>query len=227
MALLRRRPLRKGVGAARIGFAASGRIGGRLRPPSCRHPAAHRRSAANGRWDRQPHERSDYRCRDPPRQPSHRPGNHVGPIHRHPGRERQRLAQRLEVAGQQRVEQPSRCQQERRKQGTDELDVLPAVSLDGNDGFGYTPRVRILALEWDDDTVEHLAKHGVHPEEAAQACRGRPYVLRTRGGRYLVLGQSGSGRYLTVIVESLGGGNAKIVTARDMTEHERRAYLRR
>ena len=84
--------------------------------------------------------------------------------------------------------------------------------------------MRITSLLWDDDTVEHLAQHGVSPEEAEQACRIRPYTLRTRGGRYLVLGHTDAGRYLTVIVAPLGGGQAKIITAREMTLLERRRY---
>lgn len=87
--------------------------------------------------------------------------------------------------------------------------------------------MRTLILIWDEDTVDHLAEHGVSPEEAQEVCRRSPYVLRTRGGRYIVLGQTASGRYLTIVVAPRSGGYATLVTARGMTDAERRRYLRR
>jgi len=87
--------------------------------------------------------------------------------------------------------------------------------------------VKRLELVWDDETTEHLVEHGVEPQEAAEVCYRHPYVLRTRHSRYLVLGQSSAGRYLTVIVEPLGRGQARLITARPMTEHERRRYQQR
>ena len=87
--------------------------------------------------------------------------------------------------------------------------------------------MRRVQICWDDETAEHLARHGVAPEEAEEICGLRPYILRTRQGRYLVLGYTGAGRYLTVILESLGGGRMKIITARAMTPPERRRYLER
>ena len=87
--------------------------------------------------------------------------------------------------------------------------------------------MRITRLVWADETVEHLSRHGVSPQEAEEASRLQPYVLRTRAGRYLALGQTIGGRYVTVIIAPLGGGRAKVITARPMTESERRQYLRR
>lgn len=87
--------------------------------------------------------------------------------------------------------------------------------------------MRTFELVWDDDTVEHLARHGVDVEEAEEACRSRPHVLRARYGRYLVLGQTEAGRYLTVIVAPLSRGRATLITARDMDTSERRRYLSR
>lgn len=87
--------------------------------------------------------------------------------------------------------------------------------------------MRILKLVWDEDTIEHVSQHGVHPQEAEEVCRMRPLVLRTRQGRYLVLGQTAAGRYLTVIVTPQGGGQAKLITARIMTDAERQRYHER
>ncbi len=87
--------------------------------------------------------------------------------------------------------------------------------------------MRIDQFEWDDETIEHLAAHDVAPEEAEEACRLHPYVLRARQGRYIVLGPTGSGRYLTVILVLRGSGWVKVITARAMTQQEHRRYEQR
>ena len=87
--------------------------------------------------------------------------------------------------------------------------------------------MRITSLVWDDDTVDHIARHGVSPDEAEAVCRRRPVALRARYGRYLLLGQTEAGRYLTLVVTPLGDARGKLITARMMTDVERRFYLRR
>ena len=52
-------------------------------------------------------------------------------------------------------------------------------------------------------------------------------ALRAKYGRYLILGQTEAGRYLTLVVAPLGGARGKLITARTMTDVERRFYLRR
>ena len=93
--------------------------------------------------------------------------------------------------------------------------------------LGYNCPVRISRLLWDDDTIEHIAQHSVRPEEIEQTCQAHPYVLRTHGGRYIVLGRSDAGRYLTVILAPHGRDAWKPITARPMDEAERRRYERR
>lgn len=82
-------------------------------------------------------------------------------------------------------------------------------------------------LQWDDDNVEHIARHGVSPEEAEQACRLRPKVRRGRCGRYLVLGRTRAGRYLLLVLTYLGSGEGRVITARDMDSRERALYRRK
>ena len=82
--------------------------------------------------------------------------------------------------------------------------------------------MRIARLEWDETNIEHLARHGVNPEEAEEACYYRPYILKGRHGAYLLFGQSDDGRYLFVVVRYKGNGVARVITARDMTDAERR-----
>ncbi len=76
--------------------------------------------------------------------------------------------------------------------------------------------------------MEHIARHGVDPSEAEAVCRSqRAVVIRGRQGRYLIYGQTGAGRYVLVVLRNIGGGVGRIITARNLTESERRFYHRR
>ncbi len=91
--------------------------------------------------------------------------------------------------------------------------------------------MRIDELVWDDWNEEHIARHGVRPEEVKEAVFDQASIFfRTTGGeaeRYLVLGISVAGRYLFVVLEPLSGDRAYVVTARDMTDGEKRRFKRR
>jgi uncharacterized DUF497 family protein len=80
---------------------------------------------------------------------------------------------------------------------------------------------------WDDENLEHVARHGVAAEEVEEALAGRPFVLRSRDGRYLVYGSSTEGRFLFIVCVRKGGGLVRPLTARDMTEVEKRLYRRK
>ncbi|MFM8433831.1 MAG: hypothetical protein ACKOBP_00585 [Planctomycetia bacterium] len=83
---------------------------------------------------------------------------------------------------------------------------------------------------WTDDRIEHIAGHGVTAEEVEQVCFGRPLVLRAKSQGlspvYYCLGQTQSGRYLFCVVIAFADGNGYPVTARLMTDKEKRRYLR-
>jgi hypothetical protein len=92
--------------------------------------------------------------------------------------------------------------------------------------------VRIQGFEWDreDDAngnVAHIAKHGVVPEEVEEALVDNPVVLRTADGRYLGYGKTGDGRPLFVVFVSKSGGIVRPLTARAMTDAEKRLYRRK
>ncbi|MCE5237673.1 hypothetical protein LLH23_04190 [bacterium] len=63
--------------------------------------------------------------------------------------------------------------------------------------------------------------------EVDEVLGNRPYVRRGRDALYYVLGQTEAGRYLLIVLRDLGAGRARVVTAREMTPPERRAYQRR
>ena len=85
--------------------------------------------------------------------------------------------------------------------------------------------MRFRSFDWDEWNVDHIARHGIEPHEAETACRSEGRVVRrSREGRYLVYGRTGAGRHVLVVLRPFGQGRARIITARDMTERERRFY---
>jgi hypothetical protein len=88
--------------------------------------------------------------------------------------------------------------------------------------------VTIRELIWPRDRVDHIARHGVTPDEVEQVCLGRPMVQRAKSEGdnpvYYVRGQTAEGRYLFCVVIRLPDGKGYPVTARTMTDRERRRY---
>jgi len=75
---------------------------------------------------------------------------------------------------------------------------------------------------------EHIARHAVRPAEVEQVLYGRPrYVAAGRSGTTLVFGTSAAGRHLLVVIGAAPDGGVSIVTAREMTETERRTFRRK
>lgn len=63
--------------------------------------------------------------------------------------------------------------------------------------------------------------------EVEEVCFGAHTLLHTRGvGKIVLLGQTQAGRYLFVVLASRSRREYRPVTARDMTDAERRLYLR-
>lgn len=81
---------------------------------------------------------------------------------------------------------------------------------------------------WPEDRIEHIARHGVTPEEVEEACFGKALVrlAKSEGENpvYYVLGQTAAGRYLFCVVIRFPDGNGYPVTAREMTANEKRRY---
>ena len=82
--------------------------------------------------------------------------------------------------------------------------------------------MRIQDFEWDEENIEHIADHGVSPEEVEEACYNKPYVLKGRRGAYLIYSQTSDGRYLLTVGRYKGQGIIRVITARDMSDAERR-----
>jgi uncharacterized protein len=84
--------------------------------------------------------------------------------------------------------------------------------------------VRIYELVVEPGREEHIARHHVSVEEAEEVVIGAPLILRARQGRYRLVGQTDSGRYLAVFIAARGSGVYGLVTARDADSAERRLY---
>lgn len=86
----------------------------------------------------------------------------------------------------------------------------------------------ITEIIWDDESIIHIARHGVDPEEVETACfSNKALILRGKGKTYYALGQTDAGRYLTIVFKYLGRNKVKVITARAMSESEKKYYRRR
>ncbi len=84
-------------------------------------------------------------------------------------------------------------------------------------------------FDWDNDNVEHIARHGVEPGEAEEAARDSEgmVIRRRRGGRLAVIGMTEAGRVLVVALDRETPGLWRVVTARNANQNEKRSYRRR
>lgn len=85
----------------------------------------------------------------------------------------------------------------------------------------------ITTVEWREWSLAHIAHHRVTPQAVEEICLGQPWIVRGRGGLYYAFGRTDEGRLLFIVIKWLGGGVVSIVTARDMTDAERRRFWRR
>jgi uncharacterized DUF497 family protein len=83
--------------------------------------------------------------------------------------------------------------------------------------------VRVKEVVWDDWNESHIARHRVTAEEVEEVLFSWPlHAERRRNETYAVLGRADSGRWLFVLVSARPRGVVYPVTARDMTQAERR-----
>ncbi len=83
------------------------------------------------------------------------------------------------------------------------------------------------AVRDSDWSAAHIAAHDVTMGEVREAILERPYwAAPGRDGTILVYGRTYAGRYLLVVTLD-EGGDAFIVTARDMTDAEKKTFRRK
>lgn len=94
--------------------------------------------------------------------------------------------------------------------------------------------MNISGYIWREDVIDKLAwKHNLKASGIVELFENRPRVERVERGHrpgadlYTAFGRSDAGRYLIVFFIFKTDGRALIVTARDMTQRERRRYGKR
>lgn len=87
--------------------------------------------------------------------------------------------------------------------------------------------MRIDGLQWDDEKIEHIIKHGISIPEVEDICFGPHLVYQAKYGRYILYGQTGHGRYTMVVLKRLYGNHFEPRTSREMTEREKKNYKKK
>ena len=88
--------------------------------------------------------------------------------------------------------------------------------------------MEIREFEWDDNNLEHIARHKVFPDEVEDvAFDDDPWIRKGRKGTRYMLGYTIAGRYLFVVYVLKSKGIARVITSLDMDDKTKRLYKRR
>lgn len=87
--------------------------------------------------------------------------------------------------------------------------------------------MKIAELHWDDENIEHIARHNVNPQEVEEVCFGVHIIGKEKGQRYILSGQSAAGKFLNVVIEQVGKGIFRPITAFEMSENYKKRYRRK
>lgn len=87
-------------------------------------------------------------------------------------------------------------------------------------------RASLDHLHWDEWNRDHIAKHGVLPEEVEEVVAGLPAVSETYKQRLQLVGPTVAGRMLAIVVGAVPGrpGTYYVFNARPASRKERRMY---
>jgi hypothetical protein len=87
----------------------------------------------------------------------------------------------------------------------------------------------VYEFRWNEWNVDHIAGHGVVPEEAEDVVNSarRPWPEKVGDGKWRVWGRSGDGTYLQVIYVFSPEDVVFVIHAMPLTERHKRQYRRR
>src|SRR5699024_5591963 len=86
----------------------------------------------------------------------------------------------------------------------------------------------VREIRWTERAEDHIAAHGVLPDEVEQVVNTRPrLVLPGRDDTEYVFGTTEAGRYLLVVLAEALDGRDYVATAREMNSSERRTFRRK
>jgi uncharacterized DUF497 family protein len=86
-----------------------------------------------------------------------------------------------------------------------------------------------MQFRWIDWNREHIAEHGVEPEEAEMVVRNArpPFPEEIEDEKLIVKGRGSGGRFLQVVYLLDPDGTAFVIHARPLTEREKKQLRRR
>ena len=86
-----------------------------------------------------------------------------------------------------------------------------------------------MDFRWNEWNVEHIARHGVVPEEAESIVRAArsPFPRKVEEDKWLVWGRGQGGRFLQVIFVLDEDRTAYVIHARPLDNREKRRFRRR
>ncbi|MEA3360833.1 MAG: BrnT family toxin [Thermodesulfobacteriota bacterium] len=88
--------------------------------------------------------------------------------------------------------------------------------------------MEIKEFEWDENNIEHIARHRVSMDEVEDAAfDDDPWIKKGRKGTRYMLGYTFAGRYLFVVYILKDKGVARVITSMDMDEKTRKLYKKR
>lgn len=86
----------------------------------------------------------------------------------------------------------------------------------------------IRAFDWDGKNEDHIARHGVAIFEVEEAILfDKAFYQKTRESKYVAYAVTGEGRCLFTVFAIKDRSRIRVITARDMTEKEKRFYKKR
>ena len=86
-------------------------------------------------------------------------------------------------------------------------------------------KIVIKRLMWDEWNIAHIARHDVIPEEVEEVCKGVYTSYQSYDGRYELIGATGQGRILLIVLDpELNEGEYYVVTAHTANRKDRAVY---
>jgi uncharacterized DUF497 family protein len=88
----------------------------------------------------------------------------------------------------------------------------------------------ISSIKWTVESIEHITRHAVKPEEVEEVCFNEdvaPFIRTGRENLHYVFGKTYSGRFLFIVIRFIRHGEVKVITARDMNAWEKNYFRTR
>ena len=94
---------------------------------------------------------------------------------------------------------------------------------------------KFIKLRWSEYRIQHIARHGITPEEVEEALLEDSYRIIRKGASsekypgkhfYYIFGITSEGRLLSIVLLQVESNVYVPITARDMDNPERKYYLK-